>query len=83
MRGLRRFSLIAPAGVLRGPSPHPPAAASTLLVALGSLQSPPDALRLMLGVVAPGLLGEGARRMRLLKAPFSLSPARMRIKASP
>jgi hypothetical protein len=62
---------------------HPPAAATVMLVTLGALSSPWDALRLCAAAVVMGALGEGARRIRLLKAPFSLGPARMRIKASP
>jgi len=62
---------------------HPPAAATAMLVTLGSLASPWDALRLLAAAALLGLMGEGARRIRLLKAPFSLGPARMRIKASP
>ncbi len=43
---------------------HPPAAATTLLVALGSIRSINEALYLMIGAVILGLLGELLRRPR-------------------
>jgi hypothetical protein len=44
---------------------HPPAAATTLLVALGSIATLTDALNLMLGVVLIAVAGELLRRIRL------------------
>lgn len=44
---------------------HPPAGATTLLVALGSVVSAPAALSLAVGAVLIGLLGEWLRRLRL------------------
>ena len=50
---------------------HPPAAATTLLVALGSFRTGGDALTVFLGVLVLALLGEVARqvRIRALQAP--------------
>jgi hypothetical protein len=57
---------------------HPPAAATTLLVALGSIQTPVDALNLALGVLVLAVVGEFARRVRLDRvAPAErMAPAR-------
>jgi hypothetical protein len=44
---------------------HPPAAATTMLVALGSYQTAHAALTLIIGIVIIGVLGEGIRLMRL------------------
>jgi hypothetical protein len=44
---------------------HPPAAATTLLVALGSLKTTNDAINLVVGVLLIALLGELARRLRI------------------
>lgn len=44
---------------------HPPAAATTLLVALGSHQTARAALTLVIGIVIVGVLGEGIRLLRL------------------
>jgi len=54
-----------------------------MLVTLGSLTSYGEAMGLMAAAALMGLIGEAARRVRLLKAPFSLGPAHMRVKASP
>jgi hypothetical protein len=50
-------------GLLR--ASHPPAAATTLLVALGSIRTLPDALSLVGGVLVLALVGEAVRRVRL------------------
>jgi hypothetical protein len=47
---------------------HPPAAATTLLVALGAVKTTQDALNLMVGVLLIAALGEVARRARLRTA---------------
>jgi hypothetical protein len=52
---------------------HPPAGATTLLVALGSLRTPADALSVMIGATLLGALGEGLRRLRLQRAPGGVS----------
>jgi CBS-domain-containing membrane protein len=44
---------------------HPPAGATTLLVALGSIKTVNDVLNLVAGVLIIALLGELARRIRL------------------
>jgi hypothetical protein len=44
---------------------HPPAAATTLLVALGSIATVEDVVNLMAGVLILGVVGELARRARL------------------
>jgi hypothetical protein len=49
---------------------HPPAGATTLLVALGSLSTLMDALNVALGALLIAALGEGVRRWRLRLAPF-------------
>lgn len=43
---------------------HPPAGATTLLVALGALNTGQDALHLMVGVLVIATLGEPLRRIR-------------------
>jgi hypothetical protein len=44
---------------------HPPAAATTLLVALGSFRTAGDALTVFLGVLILAVLGEIARQVRI------------------
>jgi CBS-domain-containing membrane protein len=44
---------------------HPPAAATTLLVALGSFQTRNDALTVIVGVLILAVLGEIARQIRI------------------
>jgi hypothetical protein len=44
---------------------HPPAAATALLVALGSIVTANDAINLMIGAVLLAILGEGARWTRM------------------
>jgi hypothetical protein len=44
---------------------HPPAAATALLVALGSIVTPVDAANLMAGVAILAIVGEGARWIRM------------------
>lgn len=44
---------------------HPPAAATTLLVALGTINTGKEAMAAMIGAVILALIGEGARQMRL------------------
>ncbi|MEM5774419.1 MAG: HPP family protein, partial [Anaerolineaceae bacterium] len=44
---------------------HPPASATTLLVALGSIKTLMDAINVMIGVVIIAVLGELLRRVRL------------------
>jgi hypothetical protein len=44
---------------------HPPAAATTLLVALGAIDTLDKATALMMGVLILAIVGEGARRLRL------------------
>jgi hypothetical protein len=44
---------------------HPPAAATTLLVALGSFQTANDALTVVIGVLILAVLGEIARQIRI------------------
>jgi len=46
-------------------SSHPPAAATTLLVALGSVATLDQSLSILAGVVIVAVLGEGIRRLRL------------------
>jgi hypothetical protein len=46
-------------------SSHPPAAATTLLVALGSVATLERSLALLVGVAIVAVLGEGLRRLRL------------------
>jgi CBS-domain-containing membrane protein len=46
-------------------APHPPAAATALLVALGSIATLDKALWLVAGAAAIAILGEGVRRLRL------------------
>jgi HPP family len=48
---------------------HPPAAATALLVALGSIVTANDALNLMIGAAVLGGLGEGARYLRMHPGP--------------
>lgn len=43
---------------------HPPAGATTLLSALGSIQTMPDSLNLMIGVLTVAFAGELIRRTR-------------------
>jgi hypothetical protein len=62
---------------------HPPAAATTLLVSLGAIQTFHGALQLFYAVILIAAFGEAARRSRLLKWPLSVPPNRMRIKLSP
>ncbi len=45
-------------------SSHPPAAATTLLVALGAFRTASDALTVAAGVLIVGVVGEGFRRLR-------------------
>jgi hypothetical protein len=49
---------------------HPPAAATTLLVALGSLQTLNDAINVMIGVIIVAAIGELLRRARLGELRF-------------
>jgi hypothetical protein len=49
---------------------HPPAGATTLLVALGSFSTLADALNVLLGTLIVAAVGELVRRWRLRKAPF-------------
>lgn len=49
---------------------HPPAAATTLLVPLGSFQTICDAAVVIVGALLVVALGEGVRRWRLRKPPF-------------
>jgi hypothetical protein len=49
---------------------HPPAAATTLLVALGSLQTLNDAINVMVGVLIVAVVGELLRRVRLGELRF-------------
>jgi hypothetical protein len=46
---------------------HPPAGATTLLVALGALQTTTDAINVMVGVLIIAVAGEILRRIRLGK----------------
>jgi hypothetical protein len=62
---------------------HPPAAATTLLVSLGALNTFGDARQLFYAVTLIAAFGEAARRSRLLKWPLSVAPKQMRIKLSP
>ncbi|HZP56981.1 MAG TPA: HPP family protein [Dehalococcoidia bacterium] len=48
-------------------APHPPAAATTLLVALGVLRKRSDVLAVLGGVLIVAALGEGIRRLRLAR----------------
>jgi len=48
---------------------HPPAGATTLLVALGSLETPLDALIIVSGVLLLAVLGEVARFLRAGEVP--------------
>ncbi len=43
---------------------HPPAAATTLLVALGSLKTGEDAINLLIGAAIVGVPGNGIRMLR-------------------
>ena len=43
---------------------HPPAGATTLLTALGSIQTAQDAINLMIGVLIVALVGEFVRKTR-------------------
>jgi CBS-domain-containing membrane protein len=54
---------IGVAPVLR--ASHPPAAATTLLVALGSLKTLNDAIMVTIGVLIIAVVGEGLRQVRL------------------
>ena len=60
---------IAIAPLLR--ASHPPAAATTLLVALGSLKTLNDAVNVMIGVVIIAIIGELLRRVRLGELRFN------------
>jgi hypothetical protein len=60
---------IAVAPVLR--ASHPPAAATTLLVALGALSTLTDAINVMIGVLIVALVGELLRRVRLGELRFN------------
>jgi hypothetical protein len=62
---------------------HPPAAATTLLVSLGTFNTFGDARQVVYAVALIASFGEVARRVRLLKWPLSLAPKQMRIKLSP
>jgi hypothetical protein len=62
---------------------HPPAAATTLMVTLGTVNTLGDAEQLLLAAGLIAAAGEAVRRVRLLKWPLSLSPKRMRIKIVP
>jgi hypothetical protein len=44
---------------------HPPAAATTLLVALGSMQTADKALKIFIGVLILAVLGEAMRQLRV------------------
>jgi hypothetical protein len=54
---------------------HPPAAATTLLVALGTFATAQDACNVLVGVSITAFVGEGVRRVRLMK-PFGAANAR-------
>ncbi len=56
------FSLIARA-------PHPPAGATTILVAIGAFRTLQDAVDVFIGVLAIAVLGEGIRWLRLRRLP--------------
>jgi CBS-domain-containing membrane protein len=43
---------------------HPPAGATTLMVTLGAIKTPHDAINLLIGVLLLALFGEGARHLR-------------------
>jgi len=47
---------------------HPPAGATTLLTALGSIKTPQDATSLMIGVLIIAVAGEIVRKMRTSRA---------------
>jgi hypothetical protein len=47
---------------------HPPAAATTLLVALGAIKTRQDAFNVVAGVLLIAVFGETARRLRLKTA---------------
>ena len=49
---------------------HPPAAATTLLVALGSLRTPQDALNVAIGAAIMAATGVVLRRLRLGQWPY-------------
>jgi hypothetical protein len=53
------------AGAMAVRASHPPAASTTLLVALGSYQTVQAALTLAIGIVIVGVLGEAIRLLRL------------------
>jgi hypothetical protein len=59
---------------------HPPASATTLLVTLGSIQTPADVMNLSLGVISLALIGEAIRRMRI--GAVSRVPVEARIPAN-
>jgi hypothetical protein len=63
------LATIGIAPVLR--ASHPPAAATTLLVALGSLRTLNDAINVMIGVLIIALIGELLRRVRLGELRFN------------
>jgi hypothetical protein len=44
---------------------HPPAAATTLLVALGSMQTVDKALKIFIGILILVVLGEAVRQLRV------------------
>lgn len=50
---------------------HPPAAATTLLVALGSIKTINEAMYLMIGAIILGIIGEFLRRSRIGKIAVS------------
>ncbi len=59
---------IAAAFLLR--ASHPPAGATTLLVALGSIKTVEDITDFVIGLVLLAIVGEVLRRMRLSTAPL-------------
>jgi hypothetical protein len=46
---------------------HPPAGATTLLVALGAFNTLPEAINVIIGVIIIGVAGEGFRQVRARK----------------
>jgi hypothetical protein len=80
------IALTVAAGILLRAS-HPPAAATTLLVALGALSEPPQILATIAGVIIVAIAGELLRRVRLQRrAPAErmaprASVARLKLRA--
>jgi len=55
-------------------SGHPPAAATTLLVALGTFKTAKDALIVIIGVLILVAVGEGFRRLKLMLVSMGSAP---------